>query len=428
MSDIYCAICCGPLVEVSIASKPRSEAFKTAHQCGDDSGTDDSGTDEDIRGEERSYDCEIITREEAAWTTTMMLLGFNPKALTVPYSTITIADARFSVAFLAPFGTYESDSAVAVEDSPDGSFTLHDVGNETNYFECYDVYGDDCPNKEPAFPFHPPCYWILQRRLSDRFGGDLSTDGLATMDKDVLYKVMRSLTMVCYLDIDYGDLDSDLVCLDYWHSNAGEEVYAANPGLVEGLEERIQKMMATGYFRLHKRAELDLNHGVRKDPFRGLPFDILVIISEQLEDPECLMNWARASWSIHTLVRSAQDSFWKRTIRMQMRWFFELHKCLENDALCRGSSMRAVFLWAAGGSELRFGMKGGDFLRLANRRRIWTSPCKDLTDQYYQMLPHHFLGEGGGDYDYNKDYSSEEEEGESNKNNEDAGGENGDEN
>ncbi|KFZ02618.1 hypothetical protein V500_00066 [Pseudogymnoascus sp. VKM F-4518 (FW-2643)] len=404
MSNIYCAICCGPLVEVTIASKPRSEAFKTARQRGDDSDMD----------EEKSYDCEIITKEETAWTTMMMLLGFNPKA-----------SGPTNVAFLAPFGIL-FDSAVAVEDSPDGSFTLDDVGNDQHYFECYDVYGDDCPNEEPAFPFHPPCYWILQRRLSDRFGGDLSTDGLATMDKDVLYSVMRSLTMVSRLDIDYGDLEVDFICVDFWHSRAGGEVYAANPGLVEGLEGRIQEMMATGYFRLPKRVELDLSHGVRKDPFQSLPFDILVSIAEKLEDPECFMNWARASWSIHTFLRSAQDSFWKRTIRMQMQWFFELDRCLEDDKLCRGSSMRAVFLWAAGGSKLRLGMKGGDFLRLANRRRIWTSPCKDLTDRYCKILPRHLLGEGG-DFGYNKEYSSEEEEEESSENNEEVGGENSDE-
>jgi hypothetical protein len=80
----------------------------------------------------------------------------------------------------------------------------------------------------------------------------------------------------------------------FWHSYAGGEVYAANPGLVDGLEGRIQEMMATGYFHLPKHVELDLSHGVQKDPFKSLPFDILVSIAEMLEDPECFMNWARA--------------------------------------------------------------------------------------------------------------------------------------
>ncbi|KFY40342.1 hypothetical protein V495_05479 [Pseudogymnoascus sp. VKM F-4514 (FW-929)] len=320
-----------------------------------------------------------------------MLLGFNPKA-----------SGPSNVAFLAPFGEI-FDSSVTVDDSPDGSFTLDDTGSDEQHFECYDVDGVDCPNKEPAFPFHPPCYWILQRRLSNYFSG------VTTIDKDVLYGVMRSLTAtVSFLDIDYGDLEKDFTCVRFWHSYAGEEVYAANPGLVEGLEGIIQEMMATGYFHLPKHMELDLSYSVQKDPFKSLPFDILVSIAEMLEDPECFMNWARASWSIHTFLRSAQNSFWKRTIRMQMQWFFELDRFLEDDKLCHGSSMRAVFLWAAGGSKLRLGMKGGDFLRLANRRRIWTSPCKDLIDRYCKILPRHLLGEGG-DFGYNKEYSSEEE-------------------
>ncbi|KFY05283.1 hypothetical protein O988_00122 [Pseudogymnoascus sp. VKM F-3808] len=348
MSNIYCAICCGPLVEVDIASKPRSEAFKTAWQRGDDF---------DVNWEQ-TYDCEIITKEEAVWTTMIMLLGFNPKA-----------SGPTNVAFLAPFGEI-FDSSVTVDDSPDGSFTLDDTGSDEQHFECYDVDGVDCPNEEPAFPFHPPCYWILQRRLSNYFSD------VTTIDKDVLYGVMRSLTAtVSYLDINYGDLDKDFFC---------------------------------------------------KDPFKSLPFDILVSIAEMLEYSECFTNWARASWSIHTFLRSAQNSFLKRTISIQMQWFFELDRFLEDDKLCHGSSMRAVFLWPAGGSKLRLGMKGGDFLRLANHRRIWTSPCKDLIDRYCKILPRHLLGEGG-DFGYNKEYSSEEEEEESSENNEEVGGENSDE-
>lgn len=97
----------------------------------------------------------------------MMLLGFNSMVRGPTkqgsYSALehcTVADTSFSIAFLAPFGIYESDSTVAVEHSPNGSFAVHDVGDNTNYFECYDGYGDDSPNKEPAFPFHPQCYVI----------------------------------------------------------------------------------------------------------------------------------------------------------------------------------------------------------------------------------------------------------------------------
>ncbi|KFY26809.1 hypothetical protein V493_03861 [Pseudogymnoascus sp. VKM F-4281 (FW-2241)] len=270
MSDAFCAICCGPMADIRIATKPRSEAFKAAAQRGDD-----RGENKDIHDEEQSYDCEIISKEETA------------------------------VAFLASFGEYQPDGTVSFEDSPDGSFTLQGVGNDTNYFNCYYVDVDDSPNKEPAFPFHASCYWILQRRLSDRFGGGgLSTDdGLATMDKDVLYSLMRPLNVTNWLDIDYGSINTDWWS-EYWNSFAGEEVFVSNPGLVKGLEGRIQEMMVTGKFHLPaERAEVDLSHGVRQDPFQSLPFDILVGIAEQLDDPECFMNWASASWSIQTNTR-----------------------------------------------------------------------------------------------------------------------------
>lgn len=69
MADAFCAICCGPMTDIRIATKPRSEAFKAAAQRGDS-----RGENKDI------YDCEIISKEDTAWTETIMLLGFNPKA------------------------------------------------------------------------------------------------------------------------------------------------------------------------------------------------------------------------------------------------------------------------------------------------------------------------------------------------------------
>lgn len=71
--DVYCAICGGPVVEVKISAKPRSEVFKAA-QCGEEPDIDS----DEYYWEERTYDCEIITKEEAEWTRNVMVLGFNP--------------------------------------------------------------------------------------------------------------------------------------------------------------------------------------------------------------------------------------------------------------------------------------------------------------------------------------------------------------
>lgn len=63
--DIYCAICGGPAVPVTISTKSRSKA---------------------VSGEKptKDYDFEIITKKDAGWTRTVMALGFhmNTKRLT----------------------------------------------------------------------------------------------------------------------------------------------------------------------------------------------------------------------------------------------------------------------------------------------------------------------------------------------------------
>lgn len=299
-----------------------------------------------------------------------------------------------SGAFLINSASHDGCSCHVVDNIYDVGFDMEDIGDlgddedPENYLQCYvDYVGNG--GYEPVFPFHAPCYYVLQRRLSS------SASGLATVDKDVLYSVMRALTDHSDLKINYGSPNP--VHEQYWDSNPGEEIFVANPGLVEGLEERIRGMMADGYFALSHGIELDLNHGVLQDPFMGLPVDILLNIAGQIEDPTSFLNWAKASWLVHTFLRGSQDSFWRRVIRTQMGWFFELLPCLDDNALCDGSSMRAIFLWAACGSEPRRSIKGGYFLRIANRHRIWTTPCAELADQYCSKLSPHILAASSED-------------------------------
>lgn len=213
-------------------------------------------------------------------------------------------------------------------------------------------------------------------------------DGLVAMDKDILFGVMRTLADTCMLNIDYGSPNPQLEDAR-WSSNAGEEIFAASPGLVKGLEDYIRGMMSAGYFAPSRGAEFDLSDSVRQDPFQRLPFDIFLKIAEHCEDPTSLLNWAKASWFANTAFRNAQEYFWAMVIRNQMGWFFELLSCLDDSKLCRGSSMRDIFLWAACRSEPRLGMKGGPFLCIANRRRIWATPCTKLTELYRSKLPPH---------------------------------------
>ncbi|OBT84658.1 hypothetical protein VE02_07071 [Pseudogymnoascus sp. 03VT05] len=375
--DVYCAICGGPVVEVKISAKPRSEVFK-AGQRGEEPDVDS----DEYYWEERTYDCEIITKEETEWTRNVMVVGFNPNP-----------KARVNGAFLAAFGTYDGFGEVTVHDTFDPNFDLAELGdgpNLTNSLRCYDNLGEES-DFEPVFPFHRPCYYLLRRRVGDRIDGVPLVGGLMTLDNDILFGVMRTLADTYMLDIDYGTPNPQKQDNDRWNSNAGEEIFAASPELVNGLEDRIRGLISAGYFTLPQGAEFDLTNGVRQDPFQRLPFDILIRIGEQCEDSTSLLNWAKASWFANVAFRSTQENFWATVIRIQMGWFFELLLCLDDDKLCYGSSMRAVFLWAACRSEPRRGIKAGPFLSIANRRRIWTNPCLELADRYCSELPPHLL-------------------------------------
>lgn len=208
------------------------------------------------------------------------------------------------------------------------------------------------------------------------------------LDKDILFDVMRTLAGTCMLNIDYGN-PNPYLGQAHWDSNAGEEIFAANPGFVKGLRNHIRGMMNAGYFAPSQDAEFDLSGSVQRDPFQTLPFDIFLRIAEKCEDPTSLLNWSKASWFASTAFRNARNTFWAMAIRIQMGWFIELLPCLDDSELCHGSSMRAIFLWAACCTEPRLGMKGGHFLRIANRRRIWNTPCAELTDHYRRKLPPH---------------------------------------
>lgn len=222
--------------------------------------------------------------------------------------------------------------------------------------------------------------------MGDRINGLPLMSGLVAMDKDILFGMMRTLADTYMLNIDYGNPQLEEA---HWHSNAGEEIFAASPGLVKGLENHIRGMMSAGYFTLSQGTEFDLSGSVRQDPFQTLPFDIFPKIAEHCEDPTSLLNWAKASWFANTALRNAQEYFWTMVIRKQMGWFFELLPCLDDRKLCHGSSTRAIFLWADYHCEPRLGMKGGPFLRIANRRRIWATPCTELTELYRSKLPPH---------------------------------------
>ena len=261
---------------------------------------------------------------------------------------------------------------------------------------CFQCYTGAWEDKDINFPFHKQCYDVFRGRLALSIGhGRLeSDDSWVAVDKDALYSTMRAAADRSHLDIGYGVPEPDRY-LQFWDSNPGEEIFVSDPGPVDGLEDRIRSMIDAGYFTLPEESssEMDLSHRVRDDPFKGLPYELLVRIAEQFDTPTALLNWARASWFAHSLLKTAAASFWMNAAQTQMSWFPELQITLRNaghELLARpgaSSTARAIYLWAAFGSLPRLGMKSGPFLRIANRRRIWEGPCTELVDRYCRNLP-----------------------------------------
>ena len=258
------------------------------------------------------------------------------------------------------------------------------VEGRDSAFPCYFAF-DDC---DVAYPFHTSCFIVFCARLAHWLGEDNS----ASVNKALLYKVFGSLASShCYLDIDYG-VPSPRCNDEFWSERAGEEIFAADPwplGRTDELED-INKTFATmveeAPFRVGLAAGRDLSRKVQTDAFKKLPYDILVRIGELLDDPDGLLNWAKASWFAHSQLRGAGSSFWKQAIRTQMAgWFQELVDRLDDGRL-QDVAARTAYIWAACKTRPRLYMKGGYFMRLANRRRIWSKPCAELVEHYDRAL------------------------------------------
>ena len=96
--DCYCAICGGPFCSITISRKPRTARYrkkwaKVAEKREDTNVSDDQDVTSaseaeqeddkeslDASEEDYSYDPEVISEDDVAWTKTLHVLGFNPKA------------------------------------------------------------------------------------------------------------------------------------------------------------------------------------------------------------------------------------------------------------------------------------------------------------------------------------------------------------
>ncbi|KAK3322862.1 hypothetical protein B0H66DRAFT_620690 [Apodospora peruviana] len=343
--DVYCAICGGPLVEVEFAPGPPVSPVSPAQH--------DDHAAPSLRAAtagHTGYDRDILPEDDAGWTDwELMLLGFNR---------IPNGNRRMAHSFKEDC-TYLGLGYVDIS----GGLGPHSE-NFPHYFDSpeFPYYVGNDALIDPVFPFHEVCHDMLVARLNFHMEASPSQfyypkpPLLAEQCTDLLYEVMYELSGRSRLNIEYGSPAPQNQ--RRWVSYPGEEIFAANPACQHAIQTKI---------------------GVIK-----LPFDFLIRIAELCDDPTCFLNWSNASWIAHTRLWDAQPAFWRRAIWFQMEWFEELLDLLEeaemDDKLRKGSSMRTLYLWAAQKSKPGLNMKKGEFLSVANRRRIWTRPCAKLPD------------------------------------------------
>ncbi|PGH27250.1 hypothetical protein AJ80_00960 [Polytolypa hystricis UAMH7299] len=302
--------------------------------------------DEDKEGWYMRYDPDLVSRASTAWLKKVFGLVFDPNK---PGSSQTFIDGP---------GMYNDY----------GGFDIH---HGDRSYPCYD------DEESTVFPFHRCCYIILGKAITGRLENSLKK---VTLNQDVLYSVMANRTPEYgrRLALDYGDISG---CDQYWDSIAGEEYSVAHPTVIPGLEGFLRKELSKESFKIsHPAKPMILHEKVVKDPFRGLPFDILHNILIYLPG-HSIRAFRKASWFVHDSTRF--NSFWKRLIMKEMSWFWELHELI-NEPWASELDLKKLFIWIDKKTTLDYGMEGL-FMGVVNRRRIW-GVCEQLALLYSSWL------------------------------------------
>jgi hypothetical protein len=369
--DCYCAICGGPHTGVEISPKPRSARFKrrlgkkaenNSPEIDSDNETYDeyearratgevSEDEEEIgevesEDEEHSYDPEIVTQESVAWVGTLHVLGFN---------------ASSQSAFLSGPGRYDDYGIAQAEPGSDPNFDPNMV------LCCY--YNQD--HADPVFPFHWCCWDVLVRCLARRTNG-------SSVAKESIYNLMYDLTLPfgSRLNLDYGNPPPPDE--QYWTSTAGEEIFVSCPIAPPGFEERVRSIILGPTMAMKPTAQSQqLASRVRSDDFRRLSYNLLHCIADFLP-ADGLLNLVTASWHANAILDCRE--FWLRRIRHDLPWFSELLALLQDAGIVAKVNLKKVLSWADELTRPRLFMHG-EFMPVANRRRIW-GVCDQLAAIY----------------------------------------------
>jgi hypothetical protein len=397
--DYYCALCGSTFRGANFVSrKPRTARFLWRKQreaefdalvaadpsdgridfrrfneetaAGEDSLDNESLSSQD---EIDTYDCSIISLEDAAWSIDLQCLGVN---LDYPFP---------SKAFLSDIGCDDIYGAVSAEPGSDSS-----APDDLDHYSAYNENEDDL-----LFPFHPKCFELLQQTIAFRRGFHIKAKPLLNgdwelnvpsgdLDKDVLWRVFRNLQNIAQLDISYGQPTPPQD--QWWLINSGEELLIADPGkrnlhAMNAIHDMWHEIYSPG---------LEPDIQVMEDPFAQFPLELLLIITSALQ-PRSLLNLMQASPHIRRGL--GQDfAYWRQRFETALPWFYEVHSFLQ-DLLSPDScdarelprkSLSHFFAWAYHTTTPRLGLHG-PFMGIANRRRIW-EVCDQLVGPYLALI------------------------------------------
>ncbi|KAJ5594936.1 uncharacterized protein N7459_001144 [Penicillium hispanicum] len=419
--DFYCALCGSTFYgQHSISRKPRTARFyrrqrarenaerpatgdpipggnliATTDQDQDqnfiDEHSDDNGDENEDDAEsllsyeeDYSYDPEIISEADAAWTHDLQCLGMNLNA------------PGLVKGYLSGIGTAGDYGGIEVDPGNDPNAQ----DGVTDFISAY----WSTERTDFAYPFHPHCFNLFFQQVAYKGGSSIkasrSGDGweqsfeALDLDKDLLYNVMseHAEDYSSCLSISYGDPVPPGE--QFWEARPGEEFFVADPlqhnKLVDGMildawHQIIHRPLSTRE-TIPPIAQQSQQH----DPFARLPFEMLLHVVSTLQ-PSSLLDLLKASPHVYRAL-SQNISFWLQKFKESMPWFFELHALLptlmipdDSDDTNRAVGVHSrspwhFFAWANRITTPRCGITG-PFMGVANRRRIW-DVCSQLADPY----------------------------------------------
>jgi hypothetical protein len=153
-----------------------------------------------------------------------------------------------------------------------------------------------------------------------------------------------------------------------------------HPTNVPGFDNFLRNELSTGTFSIQE-STVELGGHLQGDPFYKLPYLVLDDIFRCLRGTD-ILSLIRVSASANMATRRGQ--FWKRLIKSDMPWLWELTPELLNEARKENLNYKGLYLWLEKSTRPVFGITG-PFMGIANRRRIWNT-CHDIYKVYSQKL------------------------------------------